>query len=483
MMRLSALLAGYVDLSPKQDVIIQGMALDSRRVQSGDLFFAYEGSQKNGEAFIKEAVTKGAGAVVVEKPPNFEVAVPVVQLPNLKRVLGVLASRFYQEPSQKLTVIGVTGTNGKTSVSYFLAQTLHRLGRRVAVLGTVGNGVYPTLAKSALTTLDPVRLQQQLSQFVDEKVDAVVMEVSSHALAQHRVAGVQFDIGVFTNLSRDHLDYHGSMAAYAAAKGLLWQQQGMRYAVINVDDAIGRDYLASLPHSLMPIPYGLSASANVKGEILASSEQGFQLVLHISGQRVECVLPLMGEFNVMNALAVVGCLQALGVSIAEYVPLLSQLKPPPGRMEAIHLSGKPLVVVDYAHTPDALAKTLQTLRLQCQSRILCVFGCGGERDVGKRALMGEQASCFADVVILTNDNPRGEDPMQIVQDILAGVGQIEKAQIELDRAKAIQCAIEQASSDDVVLIAGKGHEDYQLVAGHCHPFDDRKIAKQCLSSS
>lgn len=472
---------------------------DSRKVKDGTLFLAYPGAKNDGRHYIPQAIEAGAAAIVWEQDSftwNADWQVCNLGISNLKQQVGEIAAEYYHYPSEQLTVVGVTGTNGKTSVSQWVAQCLASLGQKTAVLGTIGNGFVSAqseaLADAANTTPDAILLQGMLSHFVLQKADAVVMEVSSHGLEQGRVNGVVFDIAVLTNLTRDHLDYHVTMEAYAAAKQKLFAWEGLGFAILNADDDFGQTLASVLKSQEKPyITYGFEAeNADLNANISASNLQ-----LHDAGLTMQVTTPqgvaqitaaVLGRFNAYNLLAVLATLLALDISLDDAVIAIAQIKPVLGRMQKFGGGELPLVVIDYAHTPDALEKVLITLKEQitlkgqdnAPARLICVFGCGGNRDAGKRPLMGAIASKLADSVIVTSDNPRNEALAAIANDIISGMsdGYI----LEADRAVAIHLAIQSALPGDIVLVAGKGHEDYQEISGVKHAFSDALVAKSAL---
>ncbi|MEO8777346.1 MAG: UDP-N-acetylmuramoyl-L-alanyl-D-glutamate--2,6-diaminopimelate ligase [Rhodanobacter sp.] len=467
-------------------MIVSGLCLDSRQARRGDAFFALQGSQEHGIQFAASAVQRGARVVLAEAPAPEHFAVPdapLLWIENLHEQLGEIAARFHDRPSESMRVIGVTGTNGKTSCVQLLAQALTLLGHRAASIGTLGAGVHGQLHEGERTTPDAISVQALLAKFRDAEVSHVAMEVSSHALAQSRVGAVDFEIAAFTNLTRDHLDYHGSMEAYGAAKARLFASPGLQTAVINSDDAFGRDLAANLPADVRALRF--SAADDSEAEIVASGivTAGDGLVFQLRSPWGTRTLHshLLGRFNVANLLAVIGCLGALGEPFGRIVEVVEQLQPVNGRMSRLGgLNGLPLVVVDYAHTPDALEQVLTALRAHCAGKLICVFGCGGERDAGKRPLMGAIAARLADVAIVTDDNPRREDGDAIVAQIVAGMTAAAAMAVQRDRAVAIADALGLARAGDVVLIAGKGHETYQDGAAGKRPFDDLAVAHAAL---
>jgi UDP-N-acetylmuramyl-tripeptide synthetase len=466
------------------------LTANSREVKPGSVFVAYPGEVSDGRLYIKDAIEKGAGAILWESDSfdwhqQINSNIPNQGIQGLKKQLGNIASDFYGNPSKELRIIGVTGTNGKTSCTHWIASALKGLGYRSAVIGTLGNGpIGDALAKTNNTTPDAIHLQQMLAQFVRDGIDSVAMEVSSHGLDQGRVNGVLFEVAVFTNLTRDHLDYHKDMESYANAKRLLFAWDSLKAAVINRDDVFGMRLASELQaRGQKVITYGLDVQYKGGQDIGLKS-----LTMTDTGMRLEISSPLgeatleskvMGRFNAYNVLAVLGSLLSMGIEYQDAIKAISWIEPVPGRMQ--HLGGgtAPLIVVDYAHTPDALNQVLQALKIQTKNQLICVFGCGGERDKGKRSLMGEIACKVADKVIVTADNPRGEPVQDIIRDILQGCDQ--KAMSIESREQAIQAAIEEANAGDVILLAGKGHEAYQEISGVKHPFSDEKFAKKFLT--
>ena len=469
----------------RQGARLAALTADSRKVTPGCGFAAYPGESGDGREHLAQAIAAGAAAVLWEQRgytwPQLWAQLPNVPVAGLKDRIGEIAATVYGDPSEKLWVIGVTGTNGKTSCAHWLAQSLTGSGQRSAVIGTLGNGFPDALVASANTTPDAVELQQALAAYVAQGARAAVMEVSSHGLAQGRVNGVQFDVAVLTNLSRDHLDYHGDMAAYAAAKAALFQWPGLRYAVLNTDDEFGRALADQLRAGKVEVvSYGMHSS-RVRGTALKLSAAGLEMDVESEWGNAHLVSSLLGGFNAYNLLATLATLLVSGVPMADAVRQLAAIKPVAGRMQALGGTGKPVVVVDYAHTPDALEKVLCTLReINPHGKLICVFGCGGRRDTGKRPLMGAIAARLADRVIVTSDNPRNEDPLAIIADITADMSGAYR--IEADRGAAISAAVQSAGVGDVVLVAGKGHEDYQEIHGVKYPFSDVAVVTQALEA-
>lgn len=461
---------------------VTGARLDHREIQPGEAFVALAGGRVHGLDFADMAL--GAGAVVVLFDPGELAghALPsnAVAVPALRSQLGMLAARLWPKAAE-LRVVGVTGTNGKTSNVQLLAEAFTLAGGCAGSIGTLGHGLHGRLQAGERTTPDVLSVHRSLAELRASGAELVAMEVSSHALDQGRVAGVAFDVAVFTNLTRDHLDYHGSMEAYGAAKARLFQCPGLRAAVVNIDDAFGRALM--LPEGI--VAWTVSASGDARARLRALEvglgPAGLRFLLAEEDVRVAVRSPLLGRFNVDNLLTVAGALRALGIGLTDVARLLGQLAPVHGRMTRCGGdAGRPLVVVDYAHTPDALQQALESLREHTRARLHCVFGCGGERDRGKRAPMAAIAERLADVVTVTDDNPRGEDGDAIVAEILSGFARPALVRVQRDRRVAIAEAIAAADTDDVVLVAGKGHESYQEDSGVRQPFDDLTQARLAL---
>ncbi len=488
-----------LDELQRQGVMATSLCADSRAVAPGDVFVAYPGERADGRRFIADAMARGASAVLWEqRNPAGEatLAVPNVAVDDLQALSGWIAHLVYGRPSEQLRAVGVTGTNGKTSVSQWIAQAFAMLEQPCAVIGTLGCGFPGELKESLNTTPDAITLHRLLAGYRKQGAQAAAMEVSSIGLHQGRVNGLRFDVAVFTNLTRDHLEYHGSMQAYGAAKEQLFAMPGLKTAVLNLDDALGRKIAHDLAGSgVQVIGFTLRGEAAcgvdalLAAEGIAATPRGvcFTVVSHhgrTSG-RAEIQAPMVGEFNVSNLLAVLGTLLASEAPLDKAAAVLARLTSPPGRMQSLGGAGLPLAVVDYAHTPDALEKALLALRDTAAvrgGRLVCVFGCGGNRDPGKRPLMGEVAARQADAVILTSDNPRDEDPQAILDDIARGAPGAPNVRLIADRAVAIKAALAEADARDVVLIAGKGHEAYQEIAGRRLPFSDVECAVAALAA-
>jgi len=461
-------------------IAVEGLSVDSRLVKAGDLFFAYPGTSADGRDHIDEALANGASIVLYESEYteiSYSDRGPLIPVSGVREKVGVIAERFYGNPCRDLFVTGVTGTNGKTSCAHLLAQSLESEGIRTGLIGTLGCGFVNDLEKSALTTPDPVTLHRMLRDLRDRGATHVCMEVSSHALAQGRVSGISFDAALFTNLTHDHLDYHDGLEDYGAAKEILFRFPSLRFAVINADDDFGRELAGR-----MTIPvrlYGVS-SGDVTAETVTAEVSGLRLEIRTGQGKIRAHARLVGRINVHNVLAVAALLLAKGGTTSSVAQAIDALLPVPGRMELFPgaRSGLPSVVVDYAHTPDALERALLSVREHCEGRVWCVFGCGGDRDRAKRPLMGAIAERLSDEVIVTDDNPRHEVPQAITDEIVMGMDS--KPTVINDRVKAIRWAIESAGEADWVLIAGKGHEDTQQVGDQFLPIDDRTIVSRCL---
>lgn len=468
------------------DLPVTRLCLDSRRISAGDAFVALSGHQHQGQAYIAQAIEAGASLVLAETATDTvadQQGVPVIGIPALRQQLGVIAARLFGEPGRAMTITGITGTNGKTSTSWFLCDALNALGQRSALIGTLGLRFGAALEDVGHTTPDPVTLQGALARFRDDGAQAVVMEVSSHALDQGRLNGTPVSIAVFTNLSRDHLDYHGDMERYLSAKAKLFERPELSLAVINLDDPAGTRLVASLPERLPCVTFGDHPNAVVRCQRLQASAQGIAFELSVAGETVAAAAPLYGRFNLDNLMAVAAVLHGMGYDTAALARALSAVTPVPGRMQPVRATDGhgPVVLVDYAHTPDGLDKALRAARMHFSGRLHCVIGCGGNRDAGKRPEMAAAAEKRADAVTLTSDNPRDEAPEAILAQMRGGLVRPEQAQIIVDRAEAVAATIAAAGAEDVVLIAGKGHETWQEIRGQRYPMDDRELAQQALA--
>jgi len=492
---MSSLLSGLVsnELVDRVDgdEPVAGISLDSRRLKRGELFIAVPGAQADGRQYVEKAMDSGARAILFESiyAPEECIALAkrrkAIGVTDLRNQVSLIAARFFGFPARQMTVVGITGTNGKTTCVYLITQALDLLGERAAMMGTIGNGPLNDLAEADLTTGDAVETQRTLRNFLDQGATSVCMEVSSHGLEQSRVSAVNFDVAVLTNLTQDHLDYHGTMAQYAAAKRKLFDFECLDAIVINHDDAMGRKILADA-HACEVISYGKSP-ANVTAADSVVDNQGINFTLMWQQQKHEIHSSLLGEINLPNLMATISTLLALGYPLNKIAAVVPKLQSPPGRME-LFTNGdeKPSVVVDYSHTPDALEQALLSLRPLVHGKLLVVFGCGGDRDKAKRAVMGEVAARLADYVIVTSDNPRSEDPSAIAAQVVEGIVEkdaVGRYEVILERKQAIKQAIYAAKTEDLVLVAGKGHETVQTVGQIKLPFSDREVVKKILGGS
>jgi UDP-N-acetylmuramoyl-L-alanyl-D-glutamate--2,6-diaminopimelate ligase len=487
---LGSLLEGFAQ--PLRDVELTDLAFDSRQVTPGAAFLACQGRTSHGLAHAAAAVERGAVAVLWEpaegvEAPSLPPQVVVVAVPGLRRLAGELADRFFGRPSAELRVAGFTGTNGKTTCAYLLAQAADLVGRRGMYLGTIGFGRPGALSDPGLTTPDVVSVHRRLAAARDAGARTMSLEVSSHALDQERVAAVRFDTAVFTNLTRDHLDYHGTLEAYGEAKARLFHMPGLQRAVINARDEFGVRLATMLDPSVERVLFAASnelwiepGAGWIRLPEMRATPAGLTLHVESSWGAGTLRSRLVGEFNAENLLAVLGVLLGWGVPLQQALIALSTCVAPPGRMEAFGGGAQPLALVDYAHSPDALAKVLDAARAHARGRVFCVFGCGGDRDPGKRPMMGAVAEAQADVVVVTDDNPRTEDSRSILEQILGGMRAPDAANVIADRAEAIHFALTEADAGDVVVVAGKGHEDYQIVGTETRPFSDRAVVLDAL---
>ncbi len=482
--------AGYLP-----DIEITGVTLDSRKIEPGYVFVAMEGRLDHGLVYAEMAVEKGAVAILCDadfdqycqqilgKLMTHVLCVPVK---NLHRKLADIAANIYSYQTNSLFLTGITGTDGKTTVSHFVAQAMNIENSSAAVIGTLGNGPVGNMAQSTHTTPDVISLYQMISEYQEQGVTSVSMEVSSHGLDQNRVSGVKFDVAVLTNLTRDHLDYHGSVEAYRDAKRKLFGAQAAKSLVLNIDDEFGQEIYDQRDGRRTIWLYGFDKAKAMQSdnyayaELIKLNETGISFVLQSSQGEASVKLSLMGEFNVYNALACFCVLLQSGMSFNQAVKRLENLKTVSGRMEMLTVKDKPAVVIDYAHTPEALTQALENVRKHTSGKLICVFGCGGDRDAGKRPLMAKAADTYSDLVIVTDDNPRNEDPDNIIDEIKTGIDTSVNLIVERDREKAIQQAIEMASADDLILIAGKGHEEYQIIGQNKISFSDKKTAMKYL---
>lgn len=490
---LNDLLNGYITDDKFNDINIKGLSLDSRSINSGELFIAVKGETVNGIEFINNAIEHGAAAVLWEADASIDaiklnwrktlsnIDVPIVAIENLSQLTGEFADRFFGCPSEQLSVCGITGTNGKTSCADFIAQMMS-IDQPCGLIGTLGSGLYPDIKETGFTTPDAIACHKWLAEIKSANAKFVVMEVSSHSLVQGRINGIRFDSAVFTNLSRDHLDFHGDMDSYAEAKSRLFQSSGLKNAIINVDDETGKNIADNLAKSVRCIRYGLDKTFNpdVHGSDIKLDQNGLSMSVITPWGKGKLTSPVIGDFNASNLLAVLSVMLIQGIEFKEALKRLTKIKSVAGRMQRFGGKNTPLVIVDFAHTPDALEQVLTSLRQHTEHDLWCVFGCGGDRDKGKRPLMGTIAEDKADFVILTNDNPRSEVAINIIEDIKAGMKDESKLSIEDDRHNAIKFAISHAKAGDIVLIAGKGHENYQIIGDTKYPFNDAEEVMQQL---
>lgn len=480
---MSMYLSQIIEQALAHDALINGLAIDSRKVLPGDAFFAYQGEQADGHDYIQQAVNNGAAAVVVEKIEQIEsLTVATAQVANLRDKLSQMAANFYQHPSKLLAIAAITGTNGKTSISHYIAQLYQALNKPCAVIGTLGSFYGDKAVSNVNTTPDAISLQQQLADIAKAGIHFVAMESSSHALQQKRQAAVDIDVAVFSNLTAEHLDYHGDMQHYFEAKQQLFAMPSVRFAVLNKDDAWFEQLKKSLPAQQQVLDYSLKDSqAFMSLAELNQSENAYQGKLLIEGQFYPFTLPLLGEFNLANAMAASCVLLARGESVRDVIAAWAKLKAAPGRMQTVANSKGIYAVVDYAHTADALENVLANLRQLSRGKLIVVFGCGGDRDKQKRPAMAKVAEKHADFCVITDDNPRNENAEQIRQEIISGFTADKFADIG-DRQAAIEKAVALAENGDVLLVAGKGHEQVQIIAGVEHVFSDSDVLSQALSN-
>ncbi|MFO6423292.1 UDP-N-acetylmuramoyl-L-alanyl-D-glutamate--2,6-diaminopimelate ligase [Motilimonas sp. KMU-193] len=488
MMQLSDILDS---LAPELGQIsLTGLCLDSRKVKLGDVFVAIKGSQQDAAAFVPQALANGAVAALVETEqpeqdrqyqlgPKGQAIISIYQL---SQQVSALAGHFYQHPGDKMTLVGVTGTNGKSTICCLMANWLTLLGQRAGVLGTIGNGLYGQLVAGLNTTGSPIEIQHELAKMQQQGASCVAMEVSSHGLDQHRVAALPFNTAIFTNLTRDHLDYHGSMAAYGAAKRRLFEFSSLQHKIINCDDEVGLAWLSEMPDAIS-VGFGLPASHQGKFLQVTSVQyltHGLQFDFVSSWGEGQIQAPLYAQFNVFNLACVLTALLCQGIELQDLIQTAPKLSPVDGRMARFIADNKPTVVIDYAHTPDALAQALQGLALHCDAKLWVLFGCGGDRDKGKRPLMAQAAQQYGDQVIVVDDNPRTEPAADIVADIMAGFTSPEQVKVIHDRATAIAYALANAAPSDVILVAGKGHETYQIIGKQTLYYSDRDTVESLL---
>lgn len=486
MLTLADLLKGYADAPP---IAVHGIASDSRQLRDGFVFLACPGVSSHGLDYLAAAKAAGASAVVYDSSSAagaLDCGLPMVAVKDLGGKLGEIANRFYARPSEALRVIGVTGTNGKTTVAWLVAQCAHLLGKRCAYIGTLGHGIDTVEGTSGMTTPPAIELHGLLADFVEQGAEYAAMEVSSHGVAQGRIDGVRFEAALFTNLTRDHLDYHASMRDYFETKARLFLEADTRNRIINLDSEFGTQLAARCGEQAVTVSTKFDRVANgrpyvfVRSVVLDNRGSDIRFVSSWGDGRFTLQLP--GDFNVANAALVLALMLQQGVSVEAASEALSQVQAPPGRMQRVAGPG-PTVYVDYAHTPNAIEVALRALRPHCHGKLWCVFGCGGMRDAGKRPLMAKLAERFADRVVITSDNPRAEDPLDIIDAVVAGLSRADAATVIEDRASAIAWTLQQADDRDLVLIAGKGHEDSQQIGEGNVPFSDYAVAKAALAAA
>lgn len=478
---LSVLLEGLTSAAVPGGVHVRGLACSSEAVHAGDLFLALRGRSFDGFDFLHEAAARGAVAAAYEAAARrgSRVSIPAVPVGNLSHKAGIIADRFFGHPSAAMHVTAVTGTDGKSSVAHLLAEAVRLRHEACGLIGTLGYGLFGELRRGVLTTPAALDIHRELYSLHSQGSRHVVLEASSHGLDQGRLVGVDTDVAVFTNLGRDHLDYHGSIEKYAAAKEKLFSPGGIRDAVVNVGDPFGRELAARCRQHCRVTTYALDTEADVCASDIACTMTGLEFGVHAHSSRFPVRSRLLGYFNVLNLLAVFSALLAQGISPAEAASLLCRLHPVPGRMQRV-VVGERCAIVDYAHTPQALETLLRACRHLVPGKVLCVFGCGGERDRGKRPLMGRLASRLADVVLITDDNPRGEDPRRIAGEIQAGTVAGAEVSVIHGRERAIRRAVSIAGRDDCIVVSGKGHESFQLVGGERLDFDDVSVLSLAL---
>ncbi len=486
--KLAQLLSPWLNL--ENNTQVSGVQLDSRKVEKGDLFVAVQGALVDGRQFITTAIHRGAGAVLSETQDpqlhgelSVQLAVPIIHFYRLSQHLSALAAEFYGLPGDKLKLIAVTGTNGKSTITSLIANWLTLLDKKAGQLGTLGNGLYGQLSTCVNTTGSAIEVQQQLAQMSDAGAGFVAMEVSSHGLVQNRIAAVPFTTAIFTNLSRDHLDYHGDMSSYESAKQRLFHFDSLKYRIINADDPAGRRWLTVFPEA---IPFGESVEPDersdsfLKVDQLKLTEEGLSFEIRSSWGNGFIKAPLYGRFNASNLAAALTALLAHGFALDDLIKQAQYLAPVAGRMELYRAHSGAGFIVDYAHTPDALEQALKAIKPHCRGQLWCLFGCGGDRDKGKRPQMAAIAESYSNKVVVVDDNPRNESAQLIVEDIKTGFLEPSMVSTIHDRKKAIEFAYSKAVEGDIVLIAGKGHEDYQIIGDKVVPYSDRDVISSLL---
>ncbi|MBO1624860.1 UDP-N-acetylmuramoyl-L-alanyl-D-glutamate--2,6-diaminopimelate ligase [Bacillus cereus] len=468
---------------PKENPEITSIEADSRKVTNGSLFVCMKGYTVDSHDFAKQAAAQGAAAIVAERP--IDVDVPVVLVKNTYRSLAVLADYFYEQPTHKLHLIGITGTNGKTTTSHIMDEIMRAHGHKTGLIGTINMKIGDETFEVKNTTPDALTLQQTFHRMVEKNVNSAVMEVSSHALSLGRVHGCDYDVAVFTNLTQDHLDYHKTMEEYKHAKGLLFAQLGNsyhnnreKYAVLNSDDPVAEEYMRSTAATV--ITYGIDTHSDIMAKDIVMTSGGTTFTLVTPSESIDITMKLIGKFNVYNVLAAIAATLVSGVSLQTIVEVVKKLTGVPGRFEVVDGGQDYTVIVDYAHTPDSLENVLTTAKQFAKGNVYCIVGCGGDRDRTKRPIMAGVATEYATHAILTSDNPRSEDPKSILDDMLTGA-KGNNYEVIIDRKEAIFHAVSEAKAEDIIIIAGKGHETYQIIGKDVHHFDDREIAKEAIN--
>ena len=491
-MKLQKLISdlGSFAISGKKDIEINGIASDSNNVKSGFVFISIKGVKADGHSFINDAISRGAAALIVEKEVEVLEDITIIRVPDTKKILSTVADAFYNCPSNRMNIIGVTGTNGKTTTTYFIEQILRKAGHKTGIIGTINYQIGDRIIPAVNTTPGPIQLRALLNQMLEANIETAIMEVSSHAIAQKRIAGIEFDTCIFTNLTPEHLDYHVTLGQYQDTKLQLFEQMGKnskkntaKKAIINIDDPISKRFLDVCQVEI--ITYGLNTNASVYAADIRSTLNGSCFKLHIGSESIDVKINLAGKYNIYNALAATSAALAANLSLNEIKSGLESLKSVPGRFEKITTDAGFCIIVDYAHTPDGMKQVLSAAKALKPNRIITVFGCGGDRDRLKRPQMGKISSELSDYTIITSDNPRTEDPMKIIEEILHGVKDTGRPDFEIipDRKSAIKRAMELAKENDMIMILGKGHETYQVLKDTVVPFDDREVAKKYLLNS
>ncbi|MBU0478180.1 UDP-N-acetylmuramoyl-L-alanyl-D-glutamate--2,6-diaminopimelate ligase [bacterium] len=475
-------------ISGRKDIEINGIASDSNNVKSGFAFISIKGLKADGHNFINDAISRGAAALIVEKDVEVLEDITIIRVPDTKKILPTVADTFYNYPSNRMNIIGVTGTNGKTTTTYFIDQILRKAGHKTGIIGTINYQIGDRIIPAVNTTPGPIQLRALLNQMLEVNTEIAVMEVSSHAIAQRRIAGIEFDTCIFTNLTPEHLDYHETLGKYQDTKLQLFEQMGKnskkntaKKAIINIDDPVSRRFIDAC--GVEVVTYGLNTNASVYATDIKSTLNGSCFRLHVSlDKSIDVKINLAGKHNIYNALAATSAALTFGLSLNEIKSGLESLKSVPGRFEKITTDAGFYIIVDYAHTPDGMKQVLSTARDLTPNRIITVFGCGGDRDRLKRPQMGRISSELSDYTIITSDNPRTEDPMKIIEEIIQGIKGTGRSDFETipDRKIAIKRAINLAKENDLVMILGKGHETYQVLKDTVVPFDDRQVAKEIL---